>query len=486
MMTTALSTLLGIDSITPEGVDHGHDLQLRTGTDLHLTPEQGEGEAKELSALTGFALILSTLIEFGDIAPDEPIEIEIEEREVFQHEELETTVESATETAAETAQDVQGRQTTPVTPVLRVELTLTSQGVERVSREGSPAEGEGPSERASGRPEALPQVARGRIELRGDEWTRSDRTTVYRIPRGQPSVTPGELRPESPPSSTSKPIPPELTTEVEILPEDARAMDGPTPDRLAEIISRLRGAMLARPRAQPETDEPDRTASAVTLDEGSEFVIEGEKDIKHLTLPPSPLELDESYEARSESAELDLGWREGSNERSHPTGGMEVTRGGEVIRDPELSRPGTMEVGVADRVARVLELQDEVASQPISRVSVRIEGEDGVETRVRLGLRSSVIDAEIIPSDRGLADRLLYRVDELSRALERHGLTPGTIQVEEGGATVLSTGTDGRSALMGEREEVPERWLEERGERHPEDGLDHENPQQRERGEEER
>jgi hypothetical protein len=87
----------------------------------------------------------------------------------------------------------------------------------------------------------------------------------------------------------------------------------------------------------------------------------------------------------------------------------------------------------ASRVARVMELQDEIDAQPVTRVLLRLDDEGGAGGSVRVGLQGSVVEADIALADPRAATRLQARVDELTRALLRQGLEPGALQVEMAG-----------------------------------------------------
>jgi hypothetical protein len=104
-------------------------------------------------------------------------------------------------------------------------------------------------------------------------------------------------------------------------------------------------------------------------------------------------------------------------------------RGGDMAAT---GRPETRGADFVDRVARVLELQDGLEAQPVTRVLLRLDDEGGAGGRVRIGLQGGVASAEIALADPVAAGRLQLRVDELARALSRQGLEPGALQVQTG------------------------------------------------------
>jgi hypothetical protein len=77
----------------------------------------------------------------------------------------------------------------------------------------------------------------------------------------------------------------------------------------------------------------------------------------------------------------------------------------------------------------VLALQDAAAAQPLSHVSVRLDGEDGTATRVHVGLRGSMVGAAIDTADPLAAASLRAHVAELRQALEQQGLDPSALLV---------------------------------------------------------
>jgi hypothetical protein len=74
-------------------------------------------------------------------------------------------------------------------------------------------------------------------------------------------------------------------------------------------------------------------------------------------------------------------------------------------------------------------MRDDAASQPMSRMTLQVDGPEGGQDRIRVDVRGTSVDASIDTSTAAAADRLSSRVTELRQALERHGLSPDTVQV---------------------------------------------------------
>jgi hypothetical protein len=116
--------------------------------------------------------------------------------------------------------------------------------------------------------------------------------------------------------------------------------------------------------------------------------------------------------------------------------------------DGAIAVPGEVRgAGGADRVARVLELRDGAEARPLSQVLLRLDDLDAGEGRVRVGVRGSAVDARIDLGDPVLAGRLGARIDDLSRALRRHGLDPETLLVQASRASDI--GEPARLAVAG-------------------------------------
>jgi hypothetical protein len=93
----------------------------------------------------------------------------------------------------------------------------------------------------------------------------------------------------------------------------------------------------------------------------------------------------------------------------------------------EATTPG---IGAAalDRLTRVLDLQDSAAGRPITQMLLRVENASGGTDSIRVGLRDGSVGASI-----GLGNRLGTdmpgRVEDLQRALQKHGLELDNVQI---------------------------------------------------------
>lgn len=198
----------------------------------------------------------------------------------------------------------------------------------------------------------------------------------------------------------------------------------------------------------------------------------------HLGRPGSPIAGD--LEGAEGAARPDRGGQEwgqvtdSANERFEPGG------------QPLGERAETTRSDFSTRVAEIAELREELAARPNSRVILRVEGEDGVDTRIRLDLRGARVDAEIRPNDHLAAQRLSLRLEELAHALERHGLESGRVMVEGLRESALMNGYHDRGMTDGgrgnERYNGPEDWDDE-GRRMD---FDQERSDQEQKGEERR
>jgi hypothetical protein len=117
---------------------------------------------------------------------------------------------------------------------------------------------------------------------------------------------------------------------------------------------------------------------------------------------------------------------------------------------------------VAERIARVLQLQSDGASRPLSHVVLRLDDGDGNPDLIRVGVRGSGVDATLALRDPAVAGRLEAQIGELHQALGRHGLTGESLQVQLlasealdavrlGGRLVAPSASGG--ATLGQRQE---------------------------------
>jgi hypothetical protein len=81
-----------------------------------------------------------------------------------------------------------------------------------------------------------------------------------------------------------------------------------------------------------------------------------------------------------------------------------------------------------DRLTRVLDLQDSAAGRPITQMLLRVENASGGTDSIRVGLRDGSVGASIGLDSRLGAD-MPGRVEDLQRALQKHGLELDTVQI---------------------------------------------------------
>lgn len=89
----------------------------------------------------------------------------------------------------------------------------------------------------------------------------------------------------------------------------------------------------------------------------------------------------------------------------------------------------TSGTSAAERVARVMELQEGGETGAMSSVLLRVENAAGGEDRIRVDLRGNGVEATIDMKNVGEAERLGNRLGDLQRTLERHGLESETLRV---------------------------------------------------------
>jgi hypothetical protein len=76
----------------------------------------------------------------------------------------------------------------------------------------------------------------------------------------------------------------------------------------------------------------------------------------------------------------------------------------------------------AERIARVLQLQDTASNRPLSQMVLRLDNAMGGEDRIRIDLRGSAVGASLSVSDPVTAGRLQSELGQLQKALEGRGL----------------------------------------------------------------
>jgi hypothetical protein len=94
----------------------------------------------------------------------------------------------------------------------------------------------------------------------------------------------------------------------------------------------------------------------------------------------------------------------------------------------------------AERIARVLRVQESMAERPMSSVLLRLDHPDGGEDRIRVDLRGTTVGATLDIRDAAAADNLRAHAMELQAQLGRHGL--------EGEAIAVRTMTRGNDSAL--------------------------------------
>lgn len=205
---------------------------------------------------------------------------------------------------------------------------------------------------------------------------------------------------------------------------------------LAESGARMRlERSSARGGTSPTAAVPQAAAAAAER-EASEPMAAGEPGSASATatasLPaaiaaelPRPGEEDEREASDEDTAASDSDRAAASAQAA--TGPGEDRAGG---RGSGVGTTASRGADFASRVARILELQDGIEAQPVTRVLLRLDDEGGAGARVRVGVQGGVVAADIALADPLAAGRMQLRLDELARALSRQGLEPGALQVE--------------------------------------------------------
>jgi hypothetical protein len=84
--------------------------------------------------------------------------------------------------------------------------------------------------------------------------------------------------------------------------------------------------------------------------------------------------------------------------------------------------PGSFGADAAERIARVLQLQDAAPSRPLTQMVLRLDNAVGGEDRIRVDLRGTSVGAALTMGDPVAAARMRSELGVLQRALEGKGL----------------------------------------------------------------
>jgi hypothetical protein len=102
---------------------------------------------------------------------------------------------------------------------------------------------------------------------------------------------------------------------------------------------------------------------------------------------------------------------------AHP--GLEMRGGGATeVR----GAPAAFGAEAAERIARVLQLQDAAPARPLSQMVLRLDNPMGGEDRIRVDLRGGSVGAALNMGDAATAARIQAEIGQLQKALEGRGL----------------------------------------------------------------
>lgn len=148
--------------------------------------------------------------------------------------------------------------------------------------------------------------------------------------------------------------------------------------------------------------------------------------------------------------------------------------------------PGGFGAEAAERIARVLQLQDAAPSRPLSQMVLRLDNAVGGEDRIRVDLRGTSVGASLSLGDPIAAARMQSELGQLQKALERRGLQAEHLSVANAiaGRELVDALRPALPADPGQRAAQDsssrrEAWNERSGSRSGEAGS--ENPRQRSR-----
>lgn len=108
-------------------------------------------------------------------------------------------------------------------------------------------------------------------------------------------------------------------------------------------------------------------------------------------------------------------------------------------QSPHVERTAaTAGAATADRVADLHQMRDDAPAIAMSRMSLDVEGVDGLPQRITVDLRGNVVDTHIT-TDAASADGMRLRTGELQDALERRGLESDTVRISTAGRSAADT-----------------------------------------------
>jgi hypothetical protein len=172
-------------------------------------------------------------------------------------------------------------------------------------------------------------------------------------------------------------------------------------------------------------------------------------------------------------------------ERRVRTGGRSVTCSTRGDHPRSACRRQAAHEAQAQRVSDIQALRADAPAAPLNRMTLNIDGANGVKQQVTVDLRGNVVSTQI-NTDAATADRLRMRTADLQDALGRHGLESDTVKisgikpadgVDRGhavgaerdalkvGSTASSNAQDGANA-NGQRDRAPSRdWNQDESRR---------------------
>ena len=110
-----------------------------------------------------------------------------------------------------------------------------------------------------------------------------------------------------------------------------------------------------------------------------------------------------------------------------------------ITNSPTVERtPAAAGAATADRVADLHQMRDDAPAIAMSRMSLDVEGVDGLPQRITVDLRGNVVDTHIT-TDAASADGMRLRTGELQEALERRGLESDTVRISATGRSAADT-----------------------------------------------
>jgi preprotein translocase subunit SecD len=93
----------------------------------------------------------------------------------------------------------------------------------------------------------------------------------------------------------------------------------------------------------------------------------------------------------------------------------------------------------AERTEKILTALDNAPVRPLSQITMAVDAGNGTTDRVQLSMRGASLNTTIDTSDPGLAQLMTSHTDDLSRALNKDGITLDSLRVRATGTGVEAT-----------------------------------------------